>query len=66
MNKVGVPFVAQWVMNPNGIHEDVGSIPGPTELVKNPVLPWAAVWAPIRPLSWELPYAAGVALKSKK
>ena len=24
----GDPFVAQWVKNPTGIHEDEGSIPG--------------------------------------
>ena len=27
----GVPTVAQQVMNPTGIHEDAGSIPGPTQ-----------------------------------
>ena len=27
---------------------------------------WPAAGAPVRPLAWELPYAAGVALKSKK
>ena len=27
---------------------------------------WPAVVAPIRPLAWELSYAEGVALKSKK
>ena len=36
----------------------------------DPVLLWlwcrVAAAAPIRPLAWELPYAAGVALKKKK
>ena len=27
---------------------------------------WPAAVAPIQPLAWELPYAAGVALKTKK
>ena len=25
---LGVPLVAQWVVNPTSIHKDVGSIPG--------------------------------------
>ena len=37
-NHLGVPIVAQWVTNPTGIHEDVGSIPGLLQWFKDPVL----------------------------
>ena len=39
---LGVPIVAQQVKNPTSVHEDVGWIPGFTQLVKDPVLLQAA------------------------
>ena len=41
--ELGIPVVAQWVKNPSGIHEDVGSTPGLTQWVKDPTLLQAVV-----------------------
>ena len=57
------------VTNLTSIHGDACLIPGLTQWVKDLVLLW--LWcrlvtiALIRPLAWELPYAAGVTLKTK-
>ena len=50
-NNLGVPVVAQWLVNPTRSHEVSGSIPD-----------LAPATAPISPLAWEPPHAAGVAL----
>ena len=48
----------------------MGSLPALTQWVKDPALLWLwcrlAAIALIPPLAWQLPYAAGVALKKLK
>ena len=70
LNRGGSSHCRSVVTNPTSIHEDVDSIPGLAQQVKDLVLLWLwhspAATVPIRPLVWELPQATGAALKGPK
>ena len=56
--------------NPTRYREVAGSIPGLAQWIEDLALLWLwcrlAAVAPIRPLAWEPPYAAGAAPKRQK
>ena len=66
---LGVPIVAQQVMNPTSVHEDVSSIPSLAQGVKDQLC--CEMWyrpsaALIQPLAWELPHVPWSKKKNKK
>ena len=49
----GIPLVARWVKNRTIVYEDVGSIPGFSQWVKDPVLLQA---------QWQMQLGSGIAV----
>ena len=52
MTHWGVSNVSQWFTNPTSIHGNAGSIPGLSQQVMDPVLPWAVMYITDKAWIW--------------
>ena len=66
IQKKKFPLWVSWLRTQHCVHEDAGSIPGLASVGYRKLSCRLAAAAPIHPLAQELPYAAGVAVKTKK
>ena len=70
LQEQGVPIVAQWLISPTSIHrmqvQSLASLSGLRIWRCGELWCRPAATAPIQSLVWELPYAAGAALKQQK